>query len=200
MTPLQRNTGAVDSMLTVHGLFLLFSIGALAVLPSGCSTPRFEDIRTGIDARGHYIVNVPFMPQRDSDCGPAALAGVFAYWKHPIEVSQIASKIYLPKLGGTLPMDMERYAEETGFMTSSPTGSIDALRSALRNDRPVICLLDLGFGQYRQPHYVTVIGFDDGNLLFIMHDGDQANRTTSYHDFEKAWARAGHWMLVATPK
>ncbi len=194
------NERAVNGRATVHGLFLPIAAALAVLLLAGCAAKSFDDVRPGIEARGHYIGNVPFFRQGGDDCGPAALAAVFAYWKHPVGVSQISSNIYLPKLRGTLPMDMERYAKENGFATSSPPGSIDALRSALRSDRPVICLLDLGFGPYRRPHYVTVIGFDDGNRLFIMHDGEQADRTKSYDDFEKAWARAGHWMLVATPK
>jgi hypothetical protein len=57
-----------------------------------------------------------------------------------------------------------------------------------------------GFGPYRQPHYVTVIGFDDVNAVIIAHDGLKANSVIGYETFEKEWTRAGHWMLIANPK
>ena len=96
-------------------------------------------------------------------------------------------------------MDLERYAKDEGFKTLSSAGTAAALKTTISSNTPVICLLDLGFGFYRQPHFVTVIGFDDGNGLFIMHDGGTANKTMLYEDFEKKWARAGNWMIVITP-
>lgn len=196
----ERTSGAVNSEQAVHGLFLPFALVLLAALLAGCAGKSFEDIRPGIETRGHYIENVPFVRQADRDCGPAALAGVFAFWGRPIDLERISSQVYLPKLSGALPMDLERFSKGSGFQTFTPPGSFDELRSYLRRNQPVICLLDQGFGLYRQPHYVTVIGFDDGNELIIMHDGERASRTMSYEKFEKFWARAGHWMLAMTPR
>jgi ABC-type bacteriocin/lantibiotic exporter with double-glycine peptidase domain len=190
---------AVGGCSTVHGLFLLVVVPFL-LCALGCGGPSFEELRAGIASRGHYIGGVPFVKQHDDDCGPAALAAVFAYWKRPVDLATISAAVYLPALHGTFPMDLERYARESGFLTSSPKGSLKELKAEVRRDRPVICLLDLGFSVYKQPHYVAVIGFDDAAGLFIMHDGGQANRTMSAQDLEKAWSRAGHWMLVVTPK
>jgi len=196
MTPDGKEPKAVNSTLSVHGLFLL---GLLAIVCSGCGTKNFSEIRPGIEGRGHYISGVPFFRQTAQDCGPAALAGVLAFHGKPADLEAITASIYLPKLRGTLPMDLERYAKESGLTTSSPDGTLDTLRSAVRSGLPVICLLDLGFGPYRQPHYITVIGFDDGNGLFIMHDGISPDATMSYAAFENKWARAGHWMIVIRP-
>jgi ABC-type bacteriocin/lantibiotic exporter with double-glycine peptidase domain len=196
MIPGGMNKKAVNSTLTVHGLFLL---GILAILSSGCGTKSFASIRPGIDAQGHYIGGVPFFRQTAYDCGPAALAGILAFYGRPVDLEAMTASIYLPKLRGTLPMDLERYAKESGLKTASSDGNADALKSAVRSNIPVICLLDLGFGPYRQPHYVTVIGFDDGNGLFVMHDGITPDKTMSYEAFEKKWLRAGRWMIVIKP-
>jgi len=64
---------AVNSTLSVHGLFLLVS---WPFFSSGCGAKSFASIRPGIEARGHYIEGVPFIRQSGNDCGPAALAGV----------------------------------------------------------------------------------------------------------------------------
>jgi len=190
---------AVDSFKPVHGLFLRLSFALFVLAFSGCGPSTFDSIRSGLDARGHYIENVPFVKQTEFDCGPAALASVISFCGKAADLEKISASVYLPKLRGTLPMDLERYAKEEGFKTSSSSGSIAALKSALRNNIPVICLLDLGFSVYRQPHFVTVIGFDDGNGLFIVHDGETPNKTVRYEDFENKWARAGTWMIVITP-
>jgi ABC-type bacteriocin/lantibiotic exporter with double-glycine peptidase domain len=197
MIPDGKNRKAVNSTMSVHGLFLL---DLLVILCLGCGAKGFDSIRPGIEERGHYISGVPFFRQTEQDCGPAALAGILAFHGRPANLETITASIYLPKLRGTLPMDLERYAKASGFITTSPDGTFDALRSAVRSDIPVICLLDLGFGPYRQPHYVTVIGFDDGNKIIIMHDGATANRTMTYETFGKYWSRAGNWMIVITPQ
>jgi ABC-type bacteriocin/lantibiotic exporter with double-glycine peptidase domain len=195
MIPRRKDKKAVNSILSAHGLFLL----SVIVLAAGCGGKSFEAIRPGIEARGHYIGGVPFFRQTGDDCGPAALAGILAFYGKPVDLKTITASIYLPKLRGTLPMDLERYAKDAGLKTASSDGTIDALRSAVRSNTPAICLLDLGFGPYRQPHYVTIIGFDDENGLFIMHDGATPDRTMSYEAFEKKWVRAGRWMIVIRP-
>jgi len=169
------------------------------LFPPGCASPSFEEIRSGIEARGHYIDGVPFFRQTEQDCGPAALASVLSFYGRRADLAAITAAVYLPKLGGTLPMDLERYAKDAGFKTDASSGTMDALKASIRSNTPVICLLDLGIGPYRQPHYVTIVGFDDGSGLFIMHDGATANKTISYDALEKKWARAGRWMIVIKP-
>ena len=195
---IQRNK-AVNSFMNVHGLFLLGTLTALILALSGCGAKSFDAVRSGLEARGHYIEGVPFVKQTEYDCGPAALASVLSFLGKAADLERITASVYLPRLRGTLPMDLERYAKDEGFKTSSSAGTAAALKTAIGSNIPVICLLDLGFGFYRQPHFVTVIGFDDGNGLFIMHDGGTLNRTMRYEDFEKKWARAGKWMIVITP-
>ncbi len=179
-----------------HSSIILF----IAVFLTSCAGKDFSQLRQGIESRGHYIQNVPFYKQSEDTCGPAALAGVLAYWGRDVDLNEITARIYVPKLRGTLPMDMENYARNTGFDTSSSAGTLDDLKSFLRQNIPVICLLDLGFGIYQKPHYIIAIGFDDTNAVLIEHDGRQANRVMEYNTFLKAWKRADDWMLVVTPK
>jgi hypothetical protein len=73
------------------------------------------------------------------------------------------------------------------------------LKAYIRQGIPVICMLDLGFDLYHQPHYVTVIGFDDVNAVVICHDGQTPNRLIGYDAFNKAWSRAGSLLLVIVP-
>ncbi len=171
-----------------------------ATFLAACASKDFSDLRQGIDTRGHYIQGVPFYRQNEDTCGPAALAGVLAYWGRPAALDEITARIYVPKLRGTLPMDMENYARNAGFDAASSAGTLDDLKSSLRRDMPVICLLDLGFGLYHRPHYIIAVGFDDENAVLIEHDGLKANRVIGYDDFTKAWTRAGNWMLVLKPK
>jgi ABC-type bacteriocin/lantibiotic exporter with double-glycine peptidase domain len=180
--------------------FLTGGILLTAGLLSACVGDRFAAIRPGLDKRGHYIEGVPFFRQSESTCGPAALANVISFWGRSANIDDITAKVYLPALRGTLPMDMERFARESGFDTSSSSGTLADLKENIGKGVPLICMLDLGFGLYRQPHYVTVVGFDDGNALIIEHDGIKPNRLVAYDTFNHSWARTGYWMLVISPK
>ena len=179
----------------VYILIALLMTGPLA----GCAGRTFAELHPGLEKRGHYIEGVPFYRQEESSCGPAALASVAAFWGQLVDLDRIVAAVYLPELKGTLPMDMERYLRDRGFQTVSLAGTPDGLRDRIRSNVPVICLLDLGFGLYRRPHYVTVIGFDDAEKVFIVHDGLSANRVLGYDTFEREWGRGGNWMLVALP-
>lgn len=179
----------------VHGLFFLL---LLTLLPA-CGTPRFSEIRETIGAQGQYIEGVPFYRQAGHACGPAALAAVLAFWGSPADLDELTRAVVVPKLRGTLPMDMDRAMRERGFRTTTAHGDRTLLFGSVRRGAPVICLLDLGFSVFRQPHYVTVIGFDEVRRLFILHDGVTQDRTMSYEQFDRYWSRGGSWMLVAEP-
>jgi ABC-type bacteriocin/lantibiotic exporter with double-glycine peptidase domain len=182
-------------------LFCFFAIALLASsFITGCGGKSFASLRSGIETRGHYIEGVPFYRQSESTCGPAALASILAFWGRPVDIEQITAQVYLPKLRGTLPMDMENFAKEAGLKAVSSAGTLDKLKAYVGKEIPVICLLDLGFGPYQRPHYVTVIGFDDINEVIIEHDGLNPDCVVSYAKFNKAWTRAGSWMLVITPR
>lgn len=166
------------------------------ILICGCAALDTVATDPGVDSRSGHILEVPFFRQAGDDCGPAALASVLAYFGKDRDISEIISGIYTPRLRGSLPMDMERYARSTGLAAESMHGSLDLLRSHIDRGNPVICLLDLGFWVYRRPHYVTVVGYDSARQAVFMHDGAVANRAVSCSSFDSAWRRAGRWMLI----
>lgn len=191
----RRGTGTPLLFIASVGFSLLCVVVFL-----GCAGRQLADLGPGIETRGHYIAHVPFTRQSQDKCGPAALANVFAFWGRNIDLDRIISGVYLPRLRGSLPMDMEKFARENGFRTVAYYGSLADLKAQIKNNTPVICLLDLGIGLYRRPHYVTVTGFDDVNSAIIEHDGVQPDSVMQYETFDKKWNRAGRWMLVITPE
>ncbi len=180
--------------------YFIFWLMFTAIFSVGCQNRNFTALLPGLETRGHYIEGVPFYKQSESTCGPAALASIFAFWDRPQSLERITASVYIPKLGGTLPMDMESYAREAGFKTTSSSGTLTGLKDLIQKGIPVICLLDLGFSLYHQPHYITVIGYDDVHAVIICHDGSTPNSLIGYDKFNKEWARAGRWMLVIEPR
>jgi hypothetical protein len=171
---------------------------AVAVLLFSCAAD-FSSIKPGIDERGHYIEGVPFYHQDENQSGPAVLAGIVTFWEGIVDVEGWATETYLAQLKGTLPEDIENYLRGTGFDTVSMAGTMKTLTAYVRQNIPVISLLEIGFGSYRIPHYVTVIGFDDVKRLLILHDGITQNKVITYDSFIRYWSRAGFWMMVAVP-
>lgn len=187
-----------DKMIARSVLFLGFVVLVTGSV-TGCAGNNFAALRPGLETRGHYIEGVPFFRQSESTCGPAALAGILAFRGRPESLERITAKVYLPELRGTLPMDMENFAREAGFKTTSAYGTLDELKAYIRKGTPVICMLDLGFSLYHQPHYISVIGFDDVYAVIIGHDGLTPNSLIGYEKFDREWSRAGRWMLVIEP-
>lgn len=195
----RTSMGRGHDKIFARSIILLVFVLLVTSSVTGCMGKNFAALRPGIETRGHYIEGVPFYRQSESTCGPAALASILAFRGRPESLEWITAKVYLPELRGTLPMDMENFAREAGFKTASSYGTLAELKASIRKGAPVICMLDLGFGPYHQPHYISVIGFDDLHAVIIGHDGLTPNSLIGYEKFNKEWTRAGRWMLVIEP-
>jgi hypothetical protein len=176
-------------------VFLAVIMAALA----GCASSEFAQIKSGLEDRGHYIEQVPFYRHEENWCGPAALAAVTGFWGRRMSLEQISSKVNVPQLRGTLPVDMEFFLKDTGFETKSVKGSLDELKLEILKNIPVISLVDRGRNHSHQPHYIIVIGFDESRKAIIAHDGMMENNIIAYDTFMREWSRAGRWMLIAVP-
>ncbi|MBI1864516.1 MAG: C39 family peptidase, partial [Nitrospirae bacterium] len=145
-----------------------------------------------------YIAGVPSFPQEPERCGPAALAMVMAFRGHPVSPGLIASEIYLPKLKGTLTVDLLIYPRTLGFESRIHRGGFPSLLSDLRQGNPVIVLLDVGLPRGTLRHYAVVVGYDAGTESVIAHSGRRANMVFPRDLFERQWRASGDWGLVVT--
>lgn len=176
-------------------------LAAGLLLLTACAGPSAEAVRAAVAAApdAGRILPVPFFPQEEYQCGPAALASVLAYWGVPADPGAIAEAIYLPHLRGTLSLDLLLYAERQGVRATLLPPSADALRAALLTGRPVIALLNVGLRLVPTWHYVVVIGYADGPGAFLAHDGRHRERVFPYDDFTWRWQASGRWALLVEP-
>lgn len=149
-------------------------------------------------ARGVYVPGVPFFPQEPERCGPAALAMVMAFRGRPVPPDLIASEIYLPRLKGTLTVDLLTYPRTLGFQSRIHQGGFPSLIRELRQGNPVIVLLDIGLPLRTSWHYAVVVGYDTGTESVIAHSGRRENMVFPRELFEKEWRASGDWGLVVT--
>jgi len=152
----------------------------------GSTTPLF--------ATDEVRLEVPFFRQRLNHCGPAALASVLRYHGDSISPDEIANTVFSENAGGTLTLDLLRFAKRRGMTVTSGPESPESLKEHLRSGRPVLVLVDKGFWVLRRGHYLVVTGFSkDG---YYVHDGREPHRLISEKTFLPEWERAGKWSLV----
>jgi len=140
------------------------------------------------------IEGVPFIRQDSQFCGPASLASVMTYHGMPMDQNTVGKAVYSEKLQGALITDLEKYARQKGFETTSGRGTAEVLKAELDQRRPVIVLVDLGFWVVSKPHYLVVIGYDDEG--FTAHDGYTPKNRYPYDRFGAIWGKMGNAYLL----
>lgn len=146
------------------------------------------------EAGAFQIEGVPFVRQESHWCGPASLVSVYAYYGLSMDQKAIARDVYTEKLKGALITDLENHARAQGFQTHLHRGTVDDVMAALRQRRPVIALVDLGFWVFSRPHYLVITGFGAGG--FVAHTGYEPAQTFSFGEFDRIWERKGSVYLL----
>ena len=181
----------------VMGLFknVLFAAFAAALL--GCAGPA-DVVRP--PAAGPYIEGVPFFPQDEYMCGPAALASVIGYYGSAAGMEAVAGEVYSEKLKGTLPMDLLLFAKGKGFEAKYYRGSLEGLKESLARKEPLILFLNLGYGFYPVGHYIVAVGMDEGAGVVFAHSGKEKEQAFTMKELEKSWSKTGYSTLLVRPK
>ncbi len=171
---------------------------AIVLLAWGCTPFRHLPEQALID-EDLVILNVPFVPQaQDNDCGPAALASVLQFYGKDISLDELTDKIFIASLNRTLLPDMENYARDKGFNTSSRRGSITLVKDKIDSGHPVIILMDAGTAVIKSPHYIVIWGYNSQG--FLAHAGYRGNVFISFHELDQRWQRMNRLYLVLEEK
>ncbi len=142
------------------------------------------------------IENVPFVKQKGSFCGPAAMASVMRFYGRSISQEEIAKAVYTPKLKGALISDMENYAREMGYKAETKNGDLNMLMSIIDEGVPAITLVDIGKWIISQPHYYVVYGYDKSRMVFFLHTGFAGNQEISFSSLDKEWKKMDRLVLI----
>lgn len=176
------------------GIILLMT-GGCATLPPGA----LPDDRTGALPRQMELPDVPFFPQEDYQCGPAALAMVMTHAGIAVDPEVLRPEVYLPERRGTLQVEILGATRRHGLVAYQMAPVLGEVLEEVARGTPVLVLQNLGLDWYPVWHYAVVIGYDLNNKEVILHSGREKRQRMSLVTFENTWARSAHWAMVAVP-
>lgn len=166
---------------------------AAALLLGGCATTQPPLLSDAVE-----LTAVPFFPQTDYQCGPAALATVLAHSGVAVGPADITDAVFIPDRKGSLQVELIAAARRNGRLPFVIPPQPGALLQELEAGRPVLVLQNLGFDRLPKWHYAVVVGHDPARDRFVLRSGRKERKHERSGRFLRSWARSGHWGLVVT--
>lgn len=177
---------------------LIVSLAALTLLSLlaliGCtagSGSRASDLPTPIGSG--KVENIPFYPQLAFQCGPASLAGVLTFYGEDVTPDEVADAIFRKHIRGTVTLDMVLYARHKGFSARWYSGSVDDIRRSVNEGVPLIVMVDLGFANVTNNHYMVVVGYSPEGV--IVNSAKSREKLITWNHFLTRWDRTERWTL-----
>lgn len=146
---------------------------------------------------GVSLSAVPFFPQQDNWCGPAALASLMVHAGLTVTPEEIAPQVFLPGRQGSLNLELLAASRRHGLMPYVLQGDSNTLLQELAAGHPILVLLDLGLPPLSRWHYAVLTGYDSASREFQMISGEQANSRIEWSVFQRLWARGQNWAMLA---
>jgi ABC-type bacteriocin/lantibiotic exporter with double-glycine peptidase domain len=146
-----------------------------------------------------YVHGVPYVLEEPHWCGPACLSMVLGYWGVNITQQEIAEEIYDPESQGTAIEFMATYARERGYDAEDFHGSIDDIKSWLRDGVPLIVIQKFVV-MSDDLHYRVVVGYNESSQTIITYDPEEGqNYTLTYTTFSDLWEISSNRTIAVTP-
>ncbi len=164
----------------------------------GCATqgPLLAPAGPGALPPRVELVETPFFPQRDYQCGPAALATVLAAAGVSVPADDLVAEVYLPGRRGSLQAELIAATRSRGLLPYVVPPSSQSLLAQVAAGRPVLVLQKTGAGPWPGWHYAVVVGYDTLEDRIVLRSGTDARLEMSAARFLATWDRADRWALV----
>ncbi len=145
------------------------------------------------------VPGVPFFPQDDFQCGPAALAMVAQHAGIKVLPDELTAQVYVPGRKGSFQVEMLTATRRQALVGYTLRPQLEDLLREVASGNPVLVFQNLSLQVYPIWHYAVVIGFDRARNTVVLHSGVTERLEMSLFTFERTWARAEHWAMVALP-
>ncbi|MDB5859200.1 MAG: hypothetical protein JWQ76_2889 [Ramlibacter sp.] len=180
--------------------------GLVVLVLAGCAqlVPQTMGLRTDWPAgvpRQVELAQVPFFPQNDYQCGPAALASVLNYSGALVSPEALVNEVWLPSRKGSLQLEMLAAPRRHGRVSYRLEPRYADLLREVAAGNPVLVLQDVGLMTpfLAQWHYAVVNGFDYETGTVYLRSGLQVRQQMSFTAFERSWIPGNYWAMVVQP-
>jgi hypothetical protein len=172
------------------GLVVAAAFAALG----GCATAPRPQLPA--DAASIELTRVPFFPQTDYQCGPAALATVLADAGRAVDADGLVREVYVAGLRGSLQAELLGATRRHGLIPYVLAPDPAALFAELAAGRPVLVLQNLGVQRVPVWHYAVVVGLEREADRVILRSGTEQRRVETTARFLQSWQRGANWAFV----
>jgi len=174
----------------IGSLFLLGACSTTLEIDQFRNTPNVQSLPR-ID-----ISDVPFYPQEEYQCGPAALAMLLNWSGQAVTPEELKSKVYVPERKGSFQLELVTATRTYDRIPYELKPRWQSLIAELEAGNPVLVLQNLGLSWLPRWHYAVVKGVDLESNELILHSGTKENYIVSLNTFERTWQRSGKWAMV----
>lgn len=180
------------------GVFLLCAAlqGCVALVPQ---TVELRDRWPRDVPEKVELIDVPFFPQREYQCGPAALATALAYFNVPVTADDLVDKVYIPERKGSVQAEMLAAPRRYGMVSYALAPRFDDLLRELADGTPVVVLQNYGAGPLKLWHYATAVAYNAHVGGLTLRSGEWENWWMPLAIFEYTWRDSGYWAMVVVP-
>lgn len=169
------------------------ALAACALILPGCAG---QDVRPDLVDVAE-LTEVPFFPQTEYDCGPAALATILNAAGVTVAPSDLVDAVYIEDLRGSLQVELLAATRRYGFLpvpvSEDPAGLLEEVAAG----RPVLVMQNLGFARAPVWHYAVVVGYSADADRFVLRSGEEERRLQRASRFLRSWDLADQWGFVA---
>lgn len=180
---------------------VLFVVASL----SGCALllPQTEALRDawppGVPERIE-LGEVPFFPQTEYQCGPAALATPLVHFGVKITPEDLVGQVYLPARQGSLQVEMLAAPRRYGMVSYQLAPRLEDVLREVAAGIPVIVLQDYGIWPFSSLwHYAVIVGYDYSKGELALRSGEKQRLSLPFPVLEYTWRRSDYWAMVTVP-
>ncbi|WP_337193042.1 C39 family peptidase [Deinococcus xianganensis] len=168
---------------------LLFWATVTHLTMGGGAVAQHVPVRYVSQPSGYVLQGMPLVRQTFNACGPASITQVLEYYGIRVTQAAVSAQTRPTSRSYMTARAIVDYAPQVGMEARLfRGGSVQTVRSAIRNGLPLIVLQTQMIAGRSIPHWRVASGFDDARRLVYLMDPLLGYVTMPYADFERVWA------------